>query len=80
MADIRLQTIAIYHVINYDNGKFLKKDDLIDSFTFYSEERGTNVTLNNVSIIDIDEYNITFEDDNNYYDCIKIDDIVDFDY
>lgn len=78
MADIRLQ--AIYHVINYDNGKFLEKDDLIDSFTFYSEERGTNVTLNNVSIIDIDEYNITFEDDNNYYDCIKIDDIIDFDY
>lgn len=78
MADIRLQ--AIYHVINYDNGKFLEKDDLIDSFTFYSEERGTNVTLNNVSIIDIDEYNITFEDDNHYYDCIKIDDIVDFDY
>lgn len=78
MADIRLQ--AIYHVINYDNGKFLEKDDLIDSFTFYSEERDINVTLNNVSIIDIDEYNITFEDDNNYYDCIKIDDIIDFDY
>ena len=78
MADISVQ--AKYMIVDYDTAKCLEEGDSIDSITYYNDGLGKNVTLNDVSVLSISEYNVEVVDDGYNYHNIDIESIVGFDY
>lgn len=77
MADISVQ--AKYMIVNYDTAKCLEEGDAIDSITYYNDDLGKNITLSEVSVLNISEYNVEVVDDGYNFHNIDIESIVDFD-